>query len=75
MTDERTETPAEPHERRPDDQDSLHLGRFLPAGMVLGAVVGAILGAVTHRLGVLLPVGIAAGILLSGVLPVFWRRR
>lgn len=56
------------------DAEALRLGRHLPLGMLVGAAVGLLAGTLTHRYGICIPVGIAAGILLAGTLPVFGRR-
>lgn len=57
------------------DAEALRLGRHLPLGMIVGAAVGVLAGTLTHRYGICIPVGIAAGILLAGTLPVFFHRR
>jgi hypothetical protein len=57
------------------DAEALRLGRHLPLGMLAGAAAGVLAGTLTHRWGICIPVGIAAGILLAGTLPVFLRRR
>jgi len=63
-----------PEEQARVDATALSLGRFLPAGMVIGAVAGILAGWLTHRFGVCIPVGVALGILIAGTLPVFTRR-
>jgi F0F1-type ATP synthase assembly protein I len=63
-----------PEQQARADAEALRLGRHLPLGMVAGAAVGLLAGTLTHRYGICVPVGIAAGILLAGTLPVFLRR-
>jgi len=64
-----------PEQQASADAEALRLGRHIPLGMLIGAAIGLLAGTVTHRYGICIPVGIAAGILLAGTLPVFLRRR
>jgi ABC-type Fe3+-siderophore transport system permease subunit len=58
-----------------DEDEAIRLGRFLPLGMLLGAVAGIFAGWIARRPGILIPVGVAAGMLIAAVLPVLLRRR
>ena len=86
MTDEQPEAGPAPRRRRaaenlsPEEEarreaEAVHLGRFIPLGIVSGAIAGALVGWLVHHPGLGIPIGIAAGLLLACTLPVFSRRR
>jgi Flp pilus assembly protein TadB len=64
-----------PEEEARQEAEAVHLGRFIPLGIVAGAVAGAVVGWLVHHPGLGIPIGIAAGLLLAATIPVFSRRR